>query len=302
MLKNQCRGCFVVLNLVVSDRKEKVLFMKKLKILVTGKNRRIATDICNHLAEDRDYSVIKCAAKQDDLFRTVPNEMPKVIIICLGDEKKETIRVYDILKECAKLGALTIIVVANQEDKSLFIKYTNLDKMFFLSRPVSLYVLYDKLEEVEKKYTGEDDDYALLTEYVNPNSDRITRKYILAVDDNAEQLMQIKEHLKEFYEVTLVGSGKDALKFLKKRKVDLILLDYMMPEMDGPEVITQIREDPELAKIPVMFLTGVKDKSKVIKTLVELKPQGYIVKPSKKSALVAKIIDVFDEEMNADGD
>jgi CheY-like chemotaxis protein len=286
----------------VSDRKEKVLFMKKLKILVTGKNRRIATDICNHLAEDRDYSVIKCAAKQDDLFRTVPNEMPKVIIICLGDEKKETIRVYDILKECAKLGALTIIVVANQEDKSLFIKYTNLDKMFFLSRPVSLYVLYDKLEEVEKKYTGEDDDYALLTEYVNPNSDRITRKHILAVDDNAEQLMQIKEHLKEFYEVTLVGSGKDALKFLKKRKVDLILLDYMMPEMDGPEVITQIREDPELAKIPVMFLTGVKDKSKVIKTLVELKPQGYIVKPSKKSALVAKIIDVFDEEMNADGD
>ena len=174
--------------------------------------------------------------------------------------------------------------------------------MFFLSRPVSLYVLYDKLEEVEKKYTGEDDDYALLTEYVNPNSDRITRKHILAVDDNAEQLMQIKEHLKEFYEVTLVGSGKDALKFLKKRKVDLILLDYMMPEMDGPEVITQIREDPELAKIPVMFLTGVKDKSKVIKTLVELKPQGYIVKPSKKSALVAKIIDVFDEEMNADGD
>jgi CheY-like chemotaxis protein len=286
----------------VSDRKEKVLFMKKLKILVTGKNRRIATDICNHLAEDRDYSVIKCAAKQDDLFRTVPNEMPKVIIICLGDEKKETIRVYDILKECAKLGALTIIVVANQEDKSLFIKYTNLDKMFFLSRPVSLYVLYDKLEEVEKKYTGEDDDYALLTEYVNPNSDRITRKHILAVDDNAEQLMQIKEHLKEFYEVTLVGSGKDALKFLKKRKVDLILLDYMMPEMDGPEVITQIREDSELAKIPVMFLTGVKDKSKVIKTLVELKPQGYIVKPSKKSALVAKIIDVFDEEMNADGD
>ena len=106
------------MNLVVSDRKEKVLFMKKLKILVTGKNRRIATDICNHLAEDRDYSVIKCAAKQDDIFRTVPNEMPKVIIICLGDEKKETIRVYDILKECAKLGALTIIVVANQEDKS----------------------------------------------------------------------------------------------------------------------------------------------------------------------------------------
>ena len=272
-----------------------------MKILVTGKNGRIASDVCNHLAEDKDYSVIRCASKQDDLFKTVPNEKPKVIIICLGDEKRETIRVYDILKECAKLGAITIIVIANQEDKSLFIKFTSLERMFFLSRPVSLYALYDKLEEVEKKYTGEDDDYSLLSEYVNPDPDRIVRRHILAVDDNAEQLMQIKEHLKEFYEVTLVGSGKDALKFLKKRKVDLILLDYQMPEMDGPEVYVAIREDPQLAHIPVMFLTGVKEKSAVIKILVDLKPQGYIVKPSRKSELVAKIIDVFEEEMKTDG-
>ncbi len=273
-----------------------------MKILVTGKNGRIATDICNHLAVEKDYSVIRCASKQDDLFHTVPNERPKVIIICLGDERRETIRAFDILKECAKLGALNIIVIANQEDKSLFIKYTNLEKMFFLSRPVSLYALYDKLDEIEKQYSGEDDDYALLSEYVNPYADMIARKHILAVDDNAEQLMQIKEHLKEFYEVTLVGSGMDALRFLKKKKVNLILLDYMMPEMDGPEVIAALREDPELAKIPVIFLTGVKEKSKVIKTLVDIKPQGYIVKPSKKSALVAKIIEVLDEEMKADGD
>ncbi len=267
--------------------------MKKLKVLVTGKNRRIATDICNHLAVDRDYSVIKCAAKADALLETVPKEMPRVIIICLGDERRETIRSFDILKECAKLGALTIIVVANNEDKSLFIKYTNLEKMFFLSRPVSLYVLYEKLEEEEKKYTGDDDDYALLTEYINPDSDRITRKRILAVDDNAEQLMQIKEHLNEFYDVTLVGSGKDALKFLAKRKVDLILLDYEMPEMNGPEVMTEIKENPLLADIPIIFLTGVSEKDRVIKTLIDLKPQGYIVKPSKKSEIVAKIIDVL---------
>ncbi|MCR5403942.1 MAG: response regulator [Butyrivibrio sp.] len=270
---------------------------KKFKILVTGKNRRIAMDICNHLAVDRDYSVIKCAAKPDALLELVPVERPRVIIICLGDERKETVRAFDILKECAKLGALTIIVVANQEDKSLFIKYTNLEKMIFLSRPVSLFALYEKLEEEERRYTrDDDDDYSILSEYINPNSDRVARRHILAVDDNAEQLLQIKEHLKEFYEVTLVGSGRDALKFLRRRKVDLILLDYLMPEMDGPEVINEIRQDPSLASIPVMFLTGVKEKSKVIKTLVDIKPQGYIVKPSKKSELVAKIIDVFEQE------
>ncbi|RKM61373.1 response regulator [Butyrivibrio sp. CB08] len=267
--------------------------MKKLKILVTGKNRRIATDVCNHLAEDKDYHVIKCSAKQDVLFATVPQERPRVIIICLGDETKETIKTFDILKECAKLGAITLIVVANSEDKSLFIKYTGLEKMFFLSRPVSLYMLYDKLEEVEKKYLDGEDDDALLSEYVNPDPDKVQRKHILAVDDSAQQLMQIKEHLKEFYDVTLVGSGKDAFKLLSKRKVDLILLDYMMPDMDGPEVFRKLKDDPMYAYIPVIFLTGVTEKDLVIKTLVDLKPQGYVVKPSKKSELVAKIIDVL---------
>ncbi len=267
--------------------------MKKLKILVTGKNRRIATDICNHLAEDRDYSVIKCAARQDTLFQTVPNEMPRVIIICLGNETKETVQTYDILKECAKLGAISLIVVTNPEDKKLFIKYTGLERMFFLSRPVSLFVLYDKLEEIEKKYDGEDDDYALLTEFVNPDPDKIVRRHILAVDDSPQMLVQIKEHLKEFYDVTLVGSGKDALKFLSKRRVDLILLDYIMPQMDGPEVMSRIRERKELEDIPIIFLTGVKEKETVVKTLVDLMPQGYIIKPTKKSELVAKIIDVL---------
>ena len=272
--------------------------MKKLKIMVTGKNRRIAGDICNHLAEDRDYSVVKCAANQEALFKAVPNEMPRVIIICLGDETRETIKVYNILRECARLEAITFIVVCNLEDKSLFIKYTNLEKIFFMARPVSLFVLYDKLDEVEKKYLSGDDDIAFLTEFVNPNDpDRVGRKHILAVDDSAEQLIRIKEHLKEFYEVTVVGSGKAALRFLERKRVDLILLDYLMPEMDGPEVYRILKEDIYLSDIPVVFLTGVKEKDTVIKTLIELKPQGYIVKPARRSELVAKIIDVFDREL-----
>ena len=47
----------------------------------------------------------------------------------------------------------------------------------------------------------------------------------------------------------------------------------------------------------MVFLTGVKEKDTVIKTLIELKPQGYIVKPARRSELVAKIIDVFDREL-----
>ena len=75
--------------------------------------------------------------------------------------------------------------------------------------------------------------------------------------------------------------------------MDLILLDYLMPEMDGPGVLTRLRAFESYRDIPVIFLTGVSEKETVIKTLVDLKPQGYVLKPTKKSEIVAKIIEVL---------
>ncbi|MBR4719540.1 MAG: response regulator [Lachnospiraceae bacterium] len=267
----------------------------QLKVMVTGKNRKIASDISDHLITDRGYNVIKCASSKEALFERVPAEMPHLIIICLGDETWETVSVFDVLKECTRIGGITIIVIANDSDQKLFINHTKLERMFFMSRPVSLFALYEKLNEIEKKVAENIDNGSMLvTEYINPHANDLPpRKHILVVDDDSGQLLQIKEHLKEFYEVTLVPTGEAALKYLVKHRVDLILLDYMMPVMNGPQVLESLRLMPSLADIPVVFLTGVTEKDTVVKTLVELKPQGYIVKPAKKSELVAKIIDIL---------
>lgn len=265
-----------------------------MKVMITGKNKRIANDVYNHLVTDRDYRVVRCAANHDDLFDHVPAEMPRVIIICLGNETKDSVKVFNILNECVSLAGVTIMVVANFEDRELFMKYTTLERMFFLSRPVSLYVLYDKLQEIEKKYPDDNNEELLLREFVNPNAlTANARKHILVVDDDVGQLVQIKEHLKEFYDTTLVSNYETAYKVLQKKKVDLILLDYIMPGMDGPTMFKNLKEVPGFEGVPVVFLTGVSEKEVVLKTLIELKPQGYIVKPTKKSELVAKIIDVL---------
>ncbi|MCR5409874.1 MAG: response regulator [Lachnospiraceae bacterium] len=266
-----------------------------LKIMITGKNKRISSDLCEHLESDRGSFIVKCPASKHALFDMVPREMPHVIIICLGDETYETVTVFDILRECTKLGATTIIVVANESDREVFINNTALERVFFLDRPVSLFVLYEKLNEIEKEVEENlEKRRSMLTEFINPNEgDRSERKHIIVVDDDTEQLLQIKDHLKEFYEVTIVGSGNNLFKYLQKFKVDLILLDYLMPEMDGPAVLTRLRANQDYKEIPVVFLTGVSEKDTVIKTLVDLKPQGYVLKPSKKSEIVAKIIDVL---------
>ncbi len=267
----------------------------QLKVMVTGKNRKIASDICDHLVTDKGYSVIKCASSKEALFNRVPAEMPHLIIICLGDETNETVSVFDVLKECTRMGGITIIVIANDADQKLFINNTKLDRMFFMSRPVSLFALYEKLNEIEKAVEeGKNNGSTLITEFVNQHAgDLPPRKHILVVDDDSEQLFNIKEQLKEFYEVTLVPSGEAALKFLSRHMVDLVLLDYLMPVMNGPQVLENMRMIPELEHIPVVFLTGVTEKDTVVKPLLDYKPQGYIVKPSKKSEIVAKIIDIL---------
>ena len=270
------------------------VFMQ-LKVMVTGRNTKIASDISERLSDDRGYIVIKCPAGKEALFDRVPAEMPHVIIICLGNETWETVTVFDVLKECTRMGGITIIVITNEEDQKVFINHTRLERMFFMPRPVSLFALYQKLNEIETVVAEKQQNGSMMiTEYINPNADDTPpRKHILVVDDDSSQLLQMKDHLREFYEVTLVTSGKAALKYLSKHRVDLIFLDYLMPQMNGPDVLEQLRRFPALRFIPVVFLTGVTEKDTVIKTLLELKPQGYIVKPAKKSELVAKIIDIL---------
>ncbi len=265
----------------------------QLKILVTGKNRKVASDICEHLEADRGYVTIKCDPNKTALFDIMISELPKVVIICLGDESSVTVQAYNVIKSALSQGNITTIVVTDNADEKMFIKYTELERVFFLSRPVSLFALYEKLSEIEKTIKNSKDNDTAFREYVNEDSGKPKRKQILVVDDDTEQLVHIKEQLDEFYDVTCVKSGVAAFKYLVKKTPDLILLDYLMPMMDGPEVLRNIQETKGWEDIPVVFLTGMTEKNKVLKTLAELKPQGYIVKPAKKSELVAKIIDIL---------
>lgn len=263
-----------------------------MKILVTGNNRRIGSDICKHLEAEKDYELLKCAASKRALFELTLRKMPDVIIICTSDETASTVKIFDVLNDNERISLIQVIVVANDADRRKFMSNTALGRISFLSRPISPLALYQKLEECEKTITEK--GVSSITEFVNPGEpEAYPRKHILVVDDDPEQLLMIKEHLREFYKVTLINSGNSILRVLDRHKIDLILLDYMMPGMDGPEVLKMLRMYPEHAGIPVMFLTGMSDKEAVIRLLVEMKPQGYILKPSKKSELVAKIIDIL---------
>ena len=122
----------------------------------------------------------------------------------------------------------------------------------------------------------------------NNNQNKDGKKTILVVDGSPIMLKVIREQLKEFYDVVIVTSGKLALKYLKENKVDMMLLDYDMPEMSGLDVLKTMKADTATRNIPAVFLTGVSDRAKIAQALA-LGPQGYLLKPIDKEKLFAMI-------------
>jgi len=125
----------------------------------------------------------------------------------------------------------------------------------------------------------------------------VTKKHILIVDDDKNMLKMLHLFLRDEYEVTMVDSGKLALEAVIKHTPDLILLDYMMPLFDGPHVLEIIRKREESRNVPVLFLTSVTDKEKIIECL-SLNPQGYLIKPISRSELLQRVAEVINPAAN----
>ncbi|MEZ5069502.1 MAG: response regulator [Bacteroidales bacterium] len=113
--------------------------------------------------------------------------------------------------------------------------------------------------------------------------------HILVVDDNQENLRVVSNYLREKgYQIALSFNGEGALKLLEENKIDLILLDIMMPGMDGYEVCKRLKADPRFKAIPVIFLTAKTDTDDIVKGF-RVGGVDYITKPFKKEELYARV-------------
>ena len=113
--------------------------------------------------------------------------------------------------------------------------------------------------------------------------DRI--RTVLVIDDDPDFLHIMENWLSSSYNVDCSHSGASALAYLDKKRPDLILLDYEMPGMNGDQVLQRIRSNPSNVRIPVIFLTGMNDKDRVMKILGQ-RPDGYLLKSMPREALL----------------
>jgi len=128
-----------------------------------------------------------------------------------------------------------------------------------------------------------------------------TKTLILVVDDNAQNLKVLGNILKENsrYGLAFAMNGFEALEFINATPPDMVLLDIMMPEMDGYEVCEKIKQNPATANIPVIFITAKTEPEDIVKGF-RAGGVDYVTKPFYEAELLMRIRTHLELKMSRD--
>lgn len=293
--------------------------MKK-KLLIMGNNKRLITDFFMQM--DFYFDCASTSLIAADLRIHYQFFQPDAIVYCMRAESRDNIiSVIKFVENVSKDDKVPFIVVADGSDYEFLCKMPGGRADLRIGANASVSELQSEISNIIARYINqkmeevkdavpqlenalntlsqldeelkklENDAHDVKLPVKKPGS-AAGRPRILVVDDSTIIHKAIKGYIEEDYDISTALSGAAALRFLQTKEVNLILLDYEMPEMNGAEVLKALRGNPLTANIPVVFLTGVNDTSKIQKVLV-LKPDGYLLKPIDKNVLLGKIKEIL---------
>ena len=287
----------------------------KYKILVAGNNSSVINDLFTYPSSSLE--LITSSMRLQDLNAHVRLVKPDLFLYCLGQESSENsnaiISVRNLLRE-KKIP--TAIVSDTNENELGYGNFSGGSPDLLIRRPITAAIIQKRIVGFLESYTPESaiDPLAGLdasgTDSASAFSDtenllsmidqaissleqpQAVPKRILIIDDDPSMLKTLKGLLEKEFDIATAINGGIARKFLTRNHVDLVLLDYAMPNEDGPMVLKTFRQNPDWADIPVVFLTGINDAEK-IQGALSLKPQGYLLKPIDKSKLMDTIHNII---------
>ena len=120
-----------------------------------------------------------------------------------------------------------------------------------------------------------------------PGGERLGRVLVVEDEPDVAELIRFNLH-KEGYEVTVLGNGGDAIRHAREGQPDVVLLDIMVPQLNGWEVCRRLKQDPDTRRIPVIMVTGRVDEGDKVLGF-ELGADDYVTKPFSPRELVARV-------------
>ena len=235
--------------------------------------------LASYLAPE-GYRIVT-AATEDEAVAIARDLRPDVITLDILTPSGRGWEMLYRLRNTPETSKIPIVVVSIVDQRQLGF---SLGAVEYVVKPVSKEIL---LEALGRHIT----------------SDGKTSFSCLVIDDDQETLRLVSDVLHSIGCLPVaVDNGKSALEFLKEHKVDVILLDLLMPEMDGFEVLRRLKESPELQKLPIVVMTA-KDITRAERELLEQHTCGLIQKQDKwKDQLLASIRKVVSDEKRMAGE
>lgn len=266
------------------DGKKVVFLMEKSSIVVKGLEKRLNSEgfFTYSLAENFDN--IKEYTKEADIFVLYD---PMAIL-----DSKNGANSIVLIKDQIKDKGCNMVMIGESGDKEEILELIPEFVIYkWIERPVDpenfVYEILAEISENDSRKAKKAQEYAAKFPVV-PLGDPNGPKRILIVDDDPAFAGMVRTWIKDKYKTDIVTTGMQAITFLMQKHVDLILLDYEMPIVDGPQVFQMLREEESTKNIPVVFLTGVSTVEGV-KRVMSLKPTGYILKSTSREDLIAFI-------------
>lgn len=221
---------------------------------------------------------------------------PDAILVMIAGAEESYRDIFACLDEM--FGKVPILCVGDREEFAAIESFPGVAKFKKIMRPVSTEDIVATLNK-SMGIVAEEDAVSALRRSRRSSGQSMDeqpegRKKILLVDDAAIQLRTMQSMLKKDYAVMMATSGQEALSVIRKNRPDLILLDYDMPNCDGRETFEKIRDEENGRDVPVVFVTGVKEKERILSVL-KLKPEGYLIKPVKQSDLMEVVQQILGE-------
>ncbi|MGN0347156.1 MAG: response regulator [Lachnospiraceae bacterium] len=264
------------------------------KVLLIGCLNKTLSGVMDCLSDD--YMVQLCPEDRHSVKDMVCLIKPDLIILSQVGMVNEDIPLFDLFQTRYLRTPMLIIALKELEQHFDAILKTE-RKVLPIYRPVTKTKILEACQNLLKPEgtDGTDETQTGVSGQIdsaNTEEEDDSWKSILVVDDSKLVLRNVKRLLKDKYQISIAETGKQAIQIMKKLKIDLVLLDYEMPGWDGKKTLEAMREDPELADIPVIFLTGISEKDHIISVL-QLNPAGYLLKPTKQEKLVESIESVL---------
>jgi CheY-like chemotaxis protein len=232
-----------------------------------------------------EYSVVAAKTGEKALELATKKHKPDLILLDIVMPEMDGFEVCKKLKSDPYTKDIPVIFVSSLNNTLEHEQGIQVGGADFILKPVSKIVLLQKIQlqlnmiklvqTSEKEISGEN----LMDE----------KSKILIVDDAPENLQIAVEILKDEYSVLVAKSGKKALELLEQHAdIDLVLLDIVMPEMDGFEVCSAIKQNQKLAHIPVIYLTILENEKDMLRGF-ELGAVDYVTKPFDPHVLKARV-------------